>query len=364
MKIGILGGGQLAQLLSYSAYQLGLEVICYAPSSNCPAARNSSIIVGELDNREQLTKFAEQVDVISLENENIDVATLHFLQARKPLAPNPAAIKTSQDRLLEKALFTKLGFNTAHYQAVNSLTDLDNACESQPLPGLLKTRRFGYDGKGQARINSTDEAQQAWNSIAQQPAILESFVDFDYEVSLIAARNHDGHCRFFPLLKNQHHNGILRLSTLLNKPNLQQKAQNMLNTLLSELQYVGVLTLELFVKGESLYANEMAPRVHNSGHLTIEGCNCSQFEAHLRAITNLPLPKIEPTIPTAMINIIGIPPPNAVLQQTPLHYYDYGKSPRPNRKLGHLTVQTRTEDELSKKVAQIDALTTSKTQWT
>ncbi len=354
MKIGLLGGGQLAQLLAHSACQLGMEIVCYSENTDCPAARNAKVVSGQLTDQVKLTEFAQLVDTISLENENIDTDTLNFLAQFKPVAPNARAIKISQDRLLEKNFFKQLGINTAIFSTVDSLTDLQLSCKNQPLPALLKTRRFGYDGKGQVRIDSTKAASKAWSAINEQPAILESFVDFDYEVSLIAARNSNDQISFFPLIKNQHHQGILRISSFIDNKDLQAQAEQLMRALLEELDYVGVLTIEFFVKDNQLYANELAPRVHNSGHLTIEACNCSQFEAHLRAIAGYDLPEITVNKPTAMINLIGSLPSKHLVKQANLHYYDYGKQPRPNRKLGHLTLQAETEQLLFEAINKVN----------
>ena len=244
----------------------------------------------------------------------------------------------AQERFLEKSLFKALDIPTPPFAKIDSLADLEAALSTIGVPAVLKTRRFGYDGKGQTVIKKLSEAKSAWELTGKNPAILEGFIDFDFEVSLIAARSVSGELIFYPLIKNTHRDGILRVSeSPFEDVHLQQLAESYVQRLFEELNYVGVLGFEFFVKGDSLIANEIAPRVHNSGHLTIEGFNASQFENHLRAVLNLPLVKPILQAQTTMHNIIGAFPKLMPADYINCHVYDYGKESRPNRKVGHIT---------------------------
>lgn len=324
--VGIIGGGQLAQLLAMTAYQLGHKTLCFVEEEECPAKRLSPLFVGKLSDSDAIKKFSEKVDVITVENENVDIDYLKKCEIIKPVFPNPDIIKIAQDRLLEKNCFLQLNIPTTEFFEVNSVLDL------KAEDGFLKTRRFGYDGKGQIRISQYSNLSATWKKL-NKPAIFEFFIDFKTEVSLLVARNSAGDIQFFPFIENTHQEGVLRSSRFANFLQLQEQAQYYATTLVESLNYIGVLAIEFFVHENQLIANEMAPRVHNSGHLTIEGCNVSQFEQHLRAILNLPL--IKPTIiqSVEMVNVIGEWPEN--LDQF-LHIYHYGKLSRKNRKLGHL----------------------------
>ncbi len=323
--VGIIGGGQLAQLLSVSAYQLGLKTVCFVEEEDCPAKRCSPLFLGKLSDNDALEKFSTQVDVITVENENVDIDTLKKCEKIKPVFPHPDIIQIAQDRLFEKNYFQKLLIPTTPFFPVHCAADLKKE------NGFLKTRRLGYDGKGQIHITPDSNLTDAWN-LLNKPAIFEHFIDFETEVSQLVARNSDGDIQFFPLIENKHQEGILRTSHFAHFPALEKKAQDYARTLVESLNYIGVLAIEFFVQKNELIMNEIAPRVHNSGHLTIEGCNVSQFDQHLRAILNLSL--IKPAIiqSVEMINIIGEWPEN--LDQFH-HIYDYGKAARKNRKLGH-----------------------------
>lgn len=340
MRIGILGGGQLAQLLAHSAYQIGLETLCLVDEARCPASRVSPVIVGTLEEQDILREFVESSDVCTLENENIDAGLLSLLEKEGPVYPMPNIIKVAQDRLLEKQAFQHLAIPVPDYAEVDSEHELKHVLKEIGTPAVLKTRRFGYDGKGQFVIQSLDQIKEAWQAIGAQPAVVEAFVPFEFEVSLIAARNPQGEMVFYPLIKNTHRHGILRLSEFPYRDvELQKQAETYVGKLLEHFNYVGVLAFEFFVTNHGLLANEIAPRVHNSGHLTIEATRCSQFENHLRAISGMPLVKPEVIAPALMINIIGNWPK---LKKSELgagiHLYDYGKTAREGRKLGHITV--------------------------
>ena len=341
IRLGILGAGQLALMLAEAAPILAaklpdappLRILC-AGTPGDPAEAVAPIIETDLTDPEAVRNFAKNVGLVTVESENIDAAVLQGLN----LYPNAHAIGIAQDRLLEKRYFHDCGIQTAPFAPIDSLEDLQSAIAQLGLPAILKTRRMGYDGKGQVRLTDPAQAAAAWIEVAEAPCILEGHVPFTREVSLIAARNASGDIVFYPLTENHHRAGILRTSIApCDCTELQPTAEAYLRKLLTGLDYIGVLAVEFFVLGNRLIANEMAPRVHNSGHWTIEGAQTSQFENHLRALLNLPL---GPTAsqPTVMLNCIGNMPSAEETARFPeLHRHDYGKEPRPARKVGHLT---------------------------
>ena len=332
-RIGILGAGQLALMLAQAAKALDVEVICAGQQGDC-AEQVAEVIPVDLDDAAAVAGFAAGVDVVTIESENIHEDVLQGLN----LYPNARAVGIAQDRLLEKRFFQACGIGTAPFAPVDSLEDLQRAIEVTGLPAILKTRRMGYDGKGQARLRSFDDLAGAWSEVGGVPCVLEGMVNFEAEVSLIAVRSRSGEVVFYPLIENQHHEGILRTSIApFVSHALQRQAEGYLEVLLEKLEYVGVLAVEFFVVDGTLLANEMAPRVHNSGHWTIEGSKTSQFENHLRAITGMDLGSTEST-PTVMLNCIGSMPIESETSKFPeLFRHDYGKEPRPGRKVGHLT---------------------------
>ncbi len=341
VRIGILGAGQLALMLAEAALLLAaklpdaprLEILC-AGTSGDPAEAVAPVLDTDLTDPAAVQRFAQTTDLVTVESENIDAAVLQGLN----LFPNAHAIGIAQDRLLEKRFFHDCGIQTAPFAPVDSVEDLQAAIAQLGLPAILKTRRMGYDGKGQVRLTNPSQAAAAWIEVAEAPCILEGHVAFTTEVSLIAARNASGDIVFYPLTENHHREGILRTSVApCDCAALQPTAELYLRELLTRLDYIGVLAVEFFSLDGELIANEMAPRVHNSGHWTIEGAGTSQFENHLRALLNLPL---GPTTsrPTVMLNCIGTMPTAEETARFPdLHRHDYGKEPRPGRKLGHLT---------------------------
>ena len=348
-RIGILGAGQLALMLAEAVPTLTarlpgtpVEVLC-AGSPGDPAEALAPVLETDLTDAASVHRFAEQVDLVTVESENIDAAVLEGLN----LFPNARAIGIAQDRLLEKSFFHECGIATAPFAPVDSVEDLQAAIVRLGLPAILKTRRMGYDGKGQVRLAHPSEAAAAWLEVGEVPCILEGMVSFTSEVSLIAARNASGEIVFYPLTENHHREGILRVSIApcsaagaspCDCNALQPIAERHLRELLTRLDYIGILAVEFFSVEGKLIANEMAPRVHNSGHWTIEGAQTSQFENHLRALLNLPL---GPTIsqPTVMLNCIGTMPPAEDTARYPeVHRHDYGKESRPARKVGHLTL--------------------------
>jgi len=323
MKIAILGSGQLAQLLTHAAYPLGIQTFC--------------INTAEINQPENILKLIEDYDLVTIENENLDISLLSKISEHKTLYPSTNAIKISQDRLFEKTLFQSLDIPTPIFININSQEDLNNAIKTTGFPAVLKTRRFGYDGKGQVIIKNSEDLSSALEKISHAPAILESFINFEGEVSLISARNPSGEIIFYPLIKNTHEAGILRISeSPYENKLLQALAEEYSQRILNYFNYVGVLAFEFFIQNNTLIANELAPRVHNSGHLTLEGFNVSQFETHLRAVFNLPLRLPILYTPTLMKNIIGTFPDLNSQDYKNAHVYHYGKTERPGRKLGHM----------------------------
>ncbi|MCC6175449.1 MAG: 5-(carboxyamino)imidazole ribonucleotide synthase [Chloroflexi bacterium] len=342
MIVGVLGGGQLGRMLALAGYPLGLRFRFLDPSPESPAGQFADLHVARYDDQAALARFADGLDVVTYEFENVPVATTRFLAGRVPVLPPPAALEVAQDRLREKTLFARLGIPTATYVPVDSLDQLADAVARIGLPAVLKTRRLGYDGKGQLVLHTPADVEGAWTALGGIPLILEGFVPFERELSILAARDPAGAVACYPLVANQHRAGILRLSLAPAEAvtsELQARAEGHARAVLEALDYVGVLAVELFQVGDSLLANEMAPRVHNSGHWTIEGAETSQFEQHLRAILGLPLGSTQLRGWSAMANLLGVEPPlGALLAQPGLHPHRYGKAPRPGRKLGHVTL--------------------------
>jgi 5-(carboxyamino)imidazole ribonucleotide synthase len=332
-RIGILGAGQLALMLAQAGTQLNVDVICAGQPGDC-AGQGAEVTAVDLDDAAAVAAFAAGVNVVTIESENIHADVLQKLY----LYPNARAVGIAQDRLLEKQFFHACGIGTAPFAPVDSLDDLSKAAEATGFPAILKTRRMGYDGKGQVRLRNIYDAPAAWAEVGQVPCILEGMVKFEAEVSLIAVRSRSGDVVFYPLIENRHREGILRTSIApyVNEA-LQGQAEGYLTKLLQKLEYVGVLAVEFFVVDGSLLANEMAPRVHNSGHWTIEGSTTSQFENHLRAIVGMELGLTE-SRPTVMLNCIGYMPSEKETSAFPeVFRHDYGKEARPGRKVGHLT---------------------------
>jgi len=341
--IGIIGGGQLGRMLAMAAASLGYRCAIYAPEPSGPAADVSARWVqGDYADITALTAFADSVDVLTYEFENIPVGPLRGLAAT--LAPNPEALGVAQDRVAEKSFVEQLGGRTACWRAVSSLAELEEALAVIGTPAILKTRRFGYDGKGQARLASGADAAAAWTAIGGKPAILEGFVTFEREFSLLVARGGDDSHRLWDPVHNVHVDGILAVSTVPAPdvaPSVRAAAADLAMKIVDRLDYVGVLAIEFFDGADGPVFNEMAPRVHNSGHWTIEGAVTSQFENHIRAICGLPLGSTALAAPRVeMRNIIGdqINDWAAILADPIAHLHLYGKGQaRPGRKMGHVT---------------------------
>ena len=343
MKIGVLGAGQLGRMLALQGYPLGLRFRFFDPTAKGPANDLAEQHAEDYRDSDALKRFAHGLDAVTYEFENVPVETVRLLADCVPhVFPPPEALEASQDRLAEKTFFNGLGIETAPFRKVDSLSELHSAADDLGLPAILKTRRMGYDGKGQCVIEGRGQIETAFASLGGSNLILEGFVAFEREVSLIAARNRSGETAFYPLVENQHRGGILRVSRA-PAPQLsaqqQTDAESKAARVLNALKYEGVLTIEFFEKGGQLLANEMACRVHNSGHWTIEGAETSQFENHLRAGLDFPLGSTRALGCSALLNLIGtVPATKDVLAVPGAHLHLYNKAPKPGRKLGHITL--------------------------
>jgi 5-(carboxyamino)imidazole ribonucleotide synthase len=338
-RVGIIGAGQLGRMLALAGYPLGIDCTLLDTDDDSPGAQVASFVAGRLGDPAALARLADKVDVVTLEIENVAVAALESLDGRIEVFPPPAAVEAAQDRLAEKTLFRSLGIPTAEFVTIDSAEDAA-AAEKLGWPAILKTRRLGYDGRGQRVVDSTAALAAAWQELGGVPSIAEAFVEFEREVSLIAVQGARNERVFYPLAENVHRNGILA-STIApyDDPALQRQAESWLAAIMTKLSYRGVLTVEFFHTKGGLVANEMAPRVHNSGHWTIEGAVTSQFENHLRAVLGWPLGDPSARGHAAMLNLLGsLPPRDSVLRVAGAHLHDYGKSSRPGRKVGHCTI--------------------------
>jgi 5-(carboxyamino)imidazole ribonucleotide synthase len=356
-RVGVLGGGQLGRMLALAGYPLGIRLKHLGGPHDTSAREVAEHIDAEYGDRAALERFAHGLDVVTYEWENVPLEAVRFLADRVPVAPGPRALEVSQDRLSEKNFFCQLSIDTPAFAAVDSATDLQTAIARVGLPAVLKTRRMGYDGKGQVVLRTQSDAERALTELGGRNLILEEFINFDRELSVIAARNGRGEIRAYPLIENHHSGGILRLSLAPAAETSETTvvtAHALATRMLVELDYVGVLTVELFERGGRLLANEIAPRVHNSGHWTIEGAETSQFENHLRAVLNLPLGSTRAVGWSAMLNLIGeLPNTLDVLQFDDAHLHLYGKTARAGRKVGHITLRADSLDALAARLNQL-----------
>ena len=349
MNVGIVGGGQLARMLALAGYPLGLRFQILDPDLDACAGQAAPLIQGAYDDAARLEALAAWADVVTFDFENVPATAAQVLEQRVAVYPPVGALAAAQDRVAEKTLFWELGIPTPPFATVDFWEELPGAVALVELPAVLKTRRLGYDGKGQWVMRTADDLEPAWRALGGAPLILEGFVPFEREVSVLAARRRSGETVFYPLVENHHRDGILRLSRApFAGPDLEREGWDYARRLLDRLDYVGLLAIEFFVKEGRLIANEMAPRVHNSGHWTLEGAETSQFENHLRAILGLPLGVTAAVGHSVMLNCIGdLPEPAAVLAVPGAHYHAYGKAPRPGRKVGHLTLRAADPDTLA-----------------
>jgi len=353
VRVGILGGGQLGRMLALAGHPLGVTCTVLDPADDCCAAQVCGHIRGDFDgDYAALYRLVQASDVVTYEFENVPVEAARWLAERVPVYPPPRALEVSQDRVTEKRFLQSLGVPTPPFAAVGTRAEFDAALADIGLPAVLKTRRFGYDGKGQAVLRTPADAEAAWVRLSGRPLILEGFVPFDRELSLLAARDAAGNVVTYPLIENWHVEGVLHRSVAPATGvggGLQSLASDYAQRLLAALDYVGVLAVEWFQVGPRLLANELAPRVHNSGHWTIEAAETSQFENHLRAVCGYPLGGAAATRHAAMYNFVGTLPTVAeVLREPGAHLHRYGKADRPGRKVGHVTVCSATPLDLAK----------------
>ncbi len=358
MRVAIVGGGQLGRMLVQAGEQLGIACVTLDPAADSSAAQVGPSIVGAYDDPEAIARLIADADVVTYEFENVPVDAMRRV-AGPAVLPPPSALEAAQDRIAEKTLFTEVGLPVSTFAAVDDLPSLAAAVDVVGLPAVLKTRRLGYDGRGQAVLRSPELLEDAWRAVGEVPSILEAFVPFDRELSIVAVRAADGELRCYPLVENHHREGILRVSYAPAPKltgELQVLAEGHARAIGERLGYVGVFAIELFHANGGLLGNEMAPRVHNSGHWTIEGAETSQFENHLRAICGLPLGGVGVRDHVAMVNVIGREPDaSAILAIPGAHLHSYGKQPRPGRKLGHVTLLAENPDSLRERVLQVSS---------
>lgn len=358
--VGILGGGQLARMMALSGAPLGLRFLLLDNVADACAGQFAPMLVGDYRDESILAEFAEKIDVATFDFENVPAESAHWLSAKVPVFPNPNALAISQDRMAEKTLFRELGIGVPDFYNVANRRDLQQAITALGTPCILKTRRLGYDGKGQFRIKTASDADAAWQALGAQAdsvgLILEAFVPFEREISVIAVRGRNGEFRHWALTENWHENGVLSasLSPASSTEAFQDEAIACARKVAEALDYVGVFALELFLCNGRLLANEMAPRVHNSGHWTIEGAETSQFQNHLRAVLGLPLGDTGSLGFCCMLNWIGSMPNSAVvLQEAGGYWHDYGKTARAGRKVGHATVRADSKAELAQALQRV-----------
>ncbi len=356
MNIGVLGAGQLGRMLGLAGRPLGASFRFFDPNKDSPVADVGELIVAAYEDAAALERFADGLDVATYEFESIPLAAVEAVAKRVPVLPSVQALRVSQDRVLEKRAFQHMGIRTAPSRDVASRGDLDRAAHEIGLPAVLKTRRLGYDGKGQVVIRDENGLAGAWEKLGGVPLILEQFLEFDRELSIIAARSRDGEMLFYPLVENQHDEGILSCSVAPADVNetKTRAAREYARRIMASFDYVGVLALEMFEAGERLIANEIAPRVHNSGHWTIEGAETSQFENHVRAITGRELGATGAIGHSVMLNVLGTAPDLARIESVPgAHVHMYGKAPAPRRKIGHITVVADDPGEARERAASV-----------
>ncbi|MFW5954788.1 MAG: 5-(carboxyamino)imidazole ribonucleotide synthase [Guyparkeria sp.] len=371
LHIGVIGGGQLGQMLGLAGVAMGHRFTFLDPAYEPPAAAIGRHIQAEFDDAEALEQLAVECDIVTLEFENVPLASAAAVAERNCLMPGPQALAVAQDRLEEKQFFEGLGLAVAPWVQVDSVRDIVQGVAHLEGASILKTRRFGYDGKGQVRLadpahaaheggpGNPGEAASAWEALGGAPAVLEKMIDFEREVSIVAARSRTGEIRFYPLATNEHRAGILWQTVIADDEPLQREAQAAARLVLEKLDYVGVLAIEFFVRDGHLLVNEMAPRVHNSGHWSVGGARSSQFENHIRAVLGWPLGDTAPAGAAAMLNLVGrMPDPEAVLAVPGTSLHDYGKTPRPRRKLGHVTVTGPDHITLESRLDRLRALIT------
>ncbi|MCL4139402.1 UNVERIFIED_CONTAM: hypothetical protein GTU68_042382 [Idotea baltica] len=347
-------------MIAIAARPLGISCKVVDPSKDAPAASVAEHICADYSDPIAITKLVDEIDFLTFEFENVPAAALKHVPSTLSVSPPIEALQSSQDRLQEKQLFNSLGIGTTEYRAVSSANEIEAAAKELGYPCILKTRRLGYDGKGQSVLKSEADIPTALDQIESRELILEAFFPFDRELSIIGVRSDTGEIRCYPLVENIHRGGILR-TTIAPAAEVsattKQKAEEYFGTLAEHLSYVGVFCIELFVKDDLIVANEFAPRVHNSGHWSIEGTSCSQFENHARAVCKQPLGQTSVKTPSVMVNIIGEFPSKEELSRVDgVYIHDYGKAPRTGRKLGHATICDSDAEELQRKRKVLEAI--------
>ena len=360
MRVGILGGGQLAMMMIQSCIDDNVEFVVVDPSDNPPANKYVKCIKSEFDNTEMLDRLSRECNVVTIDFENVPSSALKYLENKIDVHPNSKAVELCQDRLKEKKLFEECKIPVTRYDKINDLDNLYTSKESFTNGAILKSRFFGYDGKNQVDLDSTD-LETAFEACGSDKLIIEEKVDFIKELSLIGARDKKGKTAFYPLVENNHVNGILHTSIApYDDDYLQTKAQSYHNLLTKKMNYVGVLVIEFFLDSKNkLIANEMAPRVHNSGHWTIEGANISQFKAHIKSVTGEEINHIKVDRCAVMMNILSTMPDLTLFDQTdPVKIYDYGKTERKDRKLGHITIVDVDKNNLLNRIKELEKYTT------
>jgi 5-(carboxyamino)imidazole ribonucleotide synthase len=357
MKIGVIGGGQLGRMLALAGTPLGMTFAFLDPAPDACAAALGEHLRADYDDKDHLRRLADEVDLVTFEFESVPAETVAFLSQFVPVYPSAESLRIARDRLFEKSMFQELGIPTPAFADTQSQADLDAAVASIGLPAVLKTRTLGYDGKGQKVLRSAADVAGAFAELGSVPCLLEGFVPFTGEVSLVAVRGRDGETAFYPLVHNTHETGILRLSVASSNHPLQKLAEDYVGRVLDKLAYVGVLAFEFFEVDGGLKANEIAPRVHNSGHWTIEGAECSQFENHLRAVAGLPLGSTAKLGESAMLNFIGeVPPVDKVIAIEDCHLHHYGKAFKAGRKVGHATLRCPDRATLDRQITAVESL--------
>ena len=357
MKVGVIGGGQLGRMLALAGTPLGMQFTFLDPAVDACAGALGEHLRADYSSPEHLQQMAQSVDLVTFEFESVPAETVAYLEQFVPVYPSANALRIARDRWFEKSMFKEVGIPTTEFADVLSQADLDAAVAQIGLPAVLKTRTLGYDGKGQKVLREPADVVDAFAYLGNVPCILEGFVAFTGEVSLVAVRGRDGEVRCYPLVHNVHNDGILHISVASDQHPLQELAQDYAGRVLKELDYVGVLAFEFFEVDGGLKANEIAPRVHNSGHWTIEGSECSQFENHLRAVAGLPLGSTASVGHSAMLNFIGSVPETAkVLAIADCHLHDYAKEFKAGRKVGHATLRSNSAQQLQQQIAELEAL--------
>ncbi|MDH1053918.1 5-(carboxyamino)imidazole ribonucleotide synthase [Aquipseudomonas alcaligenes] len=357
MKIGVIGGGQLGRMMALAGTPLGMQFAFLDPAPDACAQALGEHIRADYGDQEHLRQLADEVDLVTFEFESVPAETVAFLSQFVPVYPSAEALRIARDRWFEKSMFKDLSIPTPDFADIQSQADLDAAVAAIGLPAVLKTRTLGYDGKGQKVLRQAQDVVGAFAELGSVPCILEGFVPFTGEVSLVAVRARDGETRFYPLVHNRHDSGVLALSIASTEHPLQALAEDYVGRVLTKLDYVGVLAFEFFEVDGGLKANEIAPRVHNSGHWTIEGAECSQFENHLRAVAGLPLGSTAKVGESAMLNFLGsVPDVAKVTAIADCHLHHYGKAFKAGRKVGHATLRCADMASLKARIAEVEAL--------